>query len=315
MSRATLIWSGGPEKPYRTYTFPKNIVLTAIWGSGILAVLSIILILAVGFQIASLSEKSTTISEQSETIRNLEAQNTELGQDYDQINSELEEVRELESKVRVFLGLETEESSEGLSNQGGEAPSDALPPDQSDAEIIQGQLDGLDMPEASPIMSSADSLAEVLFYLEDKQAQMLHVPTILPVKGEGLWLSCYFGWRKNPITGIGKEFHNGLDIAGQWRSEIIAPADGTVVRSGKDRYLGNYVKLRHSSGIKTSYGHLESSAVKVGQKVKRGDLIGYMGNTGRTTGTHLHYAVVKDDRFVDPIQYIWDGPNNPLARK
>jgi murein DD-endopeptidase MepM/ murein hydrolase activator NlpD len=103
-----------------------------------------------------------------------------------------------------------------------------------------------------------------------------------------------------------------VDIAGPWKDPIVAPADGRVIRTGKDRLLGNYVKLEHSAEIKTLYGHLATVSVASGDRVKRGDRIGTMGNTGRSTGTHLHYSVSVAGKYVDPLDYIWDRPFHRL---
>ena len=100
--------------------------------------------------------------------------------------------------------------------------------------------------------------------------------------------------------------HNGLDIAGKYNDEIIAPADGTVTEVTKERFLGKVLRLDHGHGVETVFGHLNRFAAKKGQKVKRGQVIAYMGNTGRSTGTHLHYSVLKEERYIDPRQFIWD---------
>ena len=156
------------------------------------------------------------------------------------------------------------------------------------------------------------SLQEVLDHLQDKQEASRRYPMILPVTSEKAWLSCSFGGRNSPFSPANKEFHNGVDIAGPWKDPILAPADGRVIRVGKDRLLGNYVKIEHSSRIKTLYGHMASTAVESGARVKRGAVIGYMGNSGRSTGTHLHYSVSVDGKYVDPLDYILDRPFNRL---
>ena len=95
----------------------------------------------------------------------------------------------------------------------------------------------------------------------------------------------------------------------------LTTADGVVKKTGNDRYLGKYVRLKHGSGIETIYGHLATIKVKRGQKVTRGDTVGLMGNSGRSTGTHLHYSILKDGYYVDPLNFIWDRIGNTLAVK
>ena len=106
-----------------------------------------------------------------------------------------------------------------------------------------------------------------------------------------------------------------MDISAEWRTPIIATADGKVVKAGKDRFLGKYVRIRHSRQFSTLYAHLNKAAVKKGARVKRGEMIGYMGNSGRSTGTHVHYSVIKDDAYVNPIDYIWDRFGNSLVKE
>lgn len=308
MPKATLIWFRGPEKPFRSYPLSKGIIYGLTGAFVFMALLSVTLLTVSYYQ----SQKITTLEEKETRLERVQQQKDELERAHNEATQELERVRTMETQVRRFLGLETEQGPEELSNQGG-TPSTTPATEPIPEAALDKELTPADTRKATS--SVEDRLAEVLDYLQDKQQSMRGVPTLLPVEGEDLWISCEFGWRTNPITGVGKEFHNGLDIAGHWKSPIIAPADGVVIRSGKDKYLGDYVKLRHPSGIATSYGHLAKRAVKRGQKVQRGDVIGYMGNTGRTTGTHLHYAIIKDDRFVDPAQFIWDGPNNTLVSR
>jgi murein DD-endopeptidase MepM/ murein hydrolase activator NlpD len=315
LSKATLIWFRGPEKPFRTYPLSKQVIYAVVGSFAFLALLSITLMAVTSYQsdkIADLRKIEAELDSSTKQLEDLQAQKVILEQDQQAAQEELDRVRNMETQVRRFLGLETDEVPEELSNQGG-TPSTTPGVDPLPDSLIERELPPLETRKSQATVE--DGLAEVLDFLQGKQKNMRGIPTLIPVEGNDLWISCDFGWRTNPITGVGKEFHNGLDIAGHWKSPIIAPADAVVIRSGKDKYLGEYVKLRHPSGILTSYGHMSKRAVKNGEKVERGDVIGYMGNTGRTTGTHVHYAVVKDDRYVDPSQYIWDGPNNTLVSR
>lgn len=317
MPKATLIWFSGPDKPFRSIDFPKRLLYAVAGTFVFFGLATLVLSIMLGHYVMELGEQrektatlSATVESQGAALEQVNAENESLGKD-------LEQIRVLESRVRELLGMEGNPARSELSNQGGAGPQLGAPDDEVEMEPVpktqlEEVLNGLDKPSNldGPLK---DRMSEVVNYLEERSAQMQGIPTILPVRGDNLWISCDFGWRTNPFTGQSKEYHNGLDIAGPWKSPIIAPADGVVVKSGKHKYLGNYVKLRHPSGILTSFGHLASCAVKKGAKVKRGDVIGYMGNTGRTTGTHLHYAVIKDKRFVDPLKYIWDGLSTPLA--
>ena len=128
-------------------------------------------------------------------------------------------------------------------------------------------------------------------------------PSIWPVKGH---ITSKFGPRISPFTGK-KAFHSGLDIGSPRGREIRSPASGKVVLAAYDTRLGNFIRINHGFGIETTYGHLAKMLVKYGKKVKRGDVIGLVGSTGKfSTGPHLHYQVAIHDKVVNPVQYILD---------
>lgn len=156
-------------------------------------------------------------------------------------------------------------------------------------------------------------MEQLVDYLEKKDTKKIKTHAIYPpVKGDHFWISCGFGWRINPFTQQ-REFHGAIDIAGEWKTPIVAPADGVVIKVGKNSILGNYVRIRHTPHIVTLYGHLYKAIVKKGDRVKRWDVIGYMGNTGRSTGTHVHYKVEVDGKPVNPKYYIYDRRLKSLA--
>jgi len=150
--------------------------------------------------------------------------------------------------------------------------------------------------------TETQSLTELLSHLEDQSARLGATPSIAPTHG---WVTSGFGYRTSPFTSS-REFHRGLDIAGRMRTPVQAPADGDVVVAGHARALGNTVTISHGYGIETIYGHLAEVLVKPGAKVKRGQQIGLIGNTGRSTGPHLHYQVEVNGKPVNPQNYILD---------
>ena len=147
-----------------------------------------------------------------------------------------------------------------------------------------------------------------LFALARNKSEMLaHIPAIFPLKETELkYISSYFGYRPDPIYKIEK-FHSGIDFSAPMGTEAYATGDGVVfdVENGHWGY-GNMVTIDHGFGYKTRYAHLQKSAVRKGQKVKRGQLIGYIGNTGKTTGVHLHYEVLKNDTQINPINFFFN---------
>lgn len=136
--------------------------------------------------------------------------------------------------------------------------------------------------------------------LEGQQERLSATPTIAPVKGI---LTCGFGYRRDPFTGR-SAFHPAIDISAPAGYPISAPADGIVLLSGANGALGKAVALSHGFGLTTRYGHLSQIHVRSGDRVKRGEVIGKVGNSGRATGFHLHYEVHVDGQAVDPMSYI-----------
>ena len=150
--------------------------------------------------------------------------------------------------------------------------------------------------------AEAESLHALVVHLENQQARLAATPSVVPTRG---WVTSGFGHRSSPFTGH-REIHRGIDIAGRMDTPVIAPADG-VVRYAKDRRaLGNAMSISHGYGIETIYGHLSEFRVKPGEKIRRGQVIALMGNTGRSTGPHLHYQVEVNGKPVNPQNYILD---------
>jgi len=126
-------------------------------------------------------------------------------------------------------------------------------------------------------------------------------PAGRPVKGG--WISSYFGWRANPFSG-GREHHDGMDFAGKEGSDVLAVASGVVTWASKRYGYGNLVEVNHGNGYSTRYGHNNEIVVKVGQTVKKGEVLSKMGSTGRSTGPHVHFEVLYHGRTVNPDKYI-----------
>jgi len=148
-------------------------------------------------------------------------------------------------------------------------------------------------------------LGRVADKLQERVRWFSSTPSVAPVKGI---LTSGFGSRRDPITGH-RSFHPALDIAAPPGREVHAPADGIVTRAGRIGGLGNAVYISHGFGVNTRFGHMSKLAVKPGDHVHRGDLIGYVGSTGRSTGYHLHYEVHVDGKPINPLGYIMDRPN------
>jgi murein DD-endopeptidase MepM/ murein hydrolase activator NlpD len=176
---------------------------------------------------------------------------------------------------------------EGYSGQGGpltpislSTSGGSLTPEEARANAILGGLDRMNM----------------------YRIAAFKLPFAMPVKDRFRWTSG-FGYRRDPKNG-GSRMHNGTDMAGAYGTPIFATADGVVKEAGWDSGFGRKVTIRHDFGVETVYAHLSGIDVSVGQRVSRGDRIGDMGNSGRSTGTHLHYEVHLNGTPVNPMTFI-----------
>jgi murein DD-endopeptidase MepM/ murein hydrolase activator NlpD len=147
------------------------------------------------------------------------------------------------------------------------------------------------------------SLNEIEAELQRRSAIVSSTPTVAPVRG---LLNSGFGSRVDPFTGEGA-FHPGLDISTRRHEPVLATAEGVVIKSGWSGDYGKAVEIAHATGYNTIYGHLDVILVTDGQHVRRGERLGLVGSTGRATGPHLHYEVRKNDRVVNPLDYILDA--------
>ena len=143
-------------------------------------------------------------------------------------------------------------------------------------------------------------LASVRTDVDRRQALLSATPSMWPIAG---WISSGFGHRRDPFTGV-NDFHPGLDISADHGTPIRAPADGTVHAAAFNGNYGNMVALDHDFGLVTRYGHLSRFAVAPGQQVRRGDVIGYVGSTGRSTSPHLHYEVLVNGQLTNPLRLL-----------
>ena len=147
-----------------------------------------------------------------------------------------------------------------------------------------------------------DRLDAVRSDVEKRRSLADATPSIWPVAG---WLTSSFGSRRDPFTG-GQDFHPGLDISASYGDAVQAPAAGIVTSATSSGNYGNLVVIDHGYGIVTKYGHLSRFKVMTGQQVNRGDIVGYVGSTGRSTSPHLHYEVWVNDKLTNPMRLL--GP-------
>ena len=151
------------------------------------------------------------------------------------------------------------------------------------------------------------SFDEIIDLTKDKLSMLASIPAIQPVSNKDLKrMASGYGYRIHPIYKT-RKMHAGMDFSAKTGTEIYATGNGTIkkVRRSKKGY-GNYVEINHGYGYKTLYAHMSKFIVKQGQKVKRGELIGYVGNTGTSVAPHLHYEVIKNGKKIDPVNFYYN---------
>jgi murein DD-endopeptidase MepM/ murein hydrolase activator NlpD len=170
-------------------------------------------------------------------------------------------------------------------------------------DTISPSLDPRSLDQATTALSDLESRSKHLeTFFADQRVLLASTPSIWPVRG---YLSANFGNRIDPFTGQ-RDFHMGIDVSTPSGTKIVAPADGVIVSCGTKGGYGNTTIIDHGFGLVTRYGHMDHFNVRPGQRVHRGDVIGFVGNTGRSTAPHLHYEVWVRDQAQNPISFILD---------
>jgi murein DD-endopeptidase MepM/ murein hydrolase activator NlpD len=220
--------------------------------------------------------------------RELQTANEQFSKSVESLRTQLHTVEDRTRKLAIIAGITTlDESSQG--GTGGLRNDDNNNPYRDDVDKMTFR---------------SHRLQNDLNVVEQKfvaQSQLLSsTPSIAPVRGI---LTDGFGGRSDPFTGEPGQ-HNAVDISSAVGQAVRAPADGIVVKAEWANGYGNVIYISHGYGYSTRYGHLSSYAVRPGSRVKRGDVIGYVGSTGRSTGPHLHYEVRINNQPVNPLAYI-----------
>jgi murein DD-endopeptidase MepM/ murein hydrolase activator NlpD len=301
--RITVMWMPSVSSRSRTFSLPP-VLLYVFVGT---LVLSWVLLAAGGYFGKNLYDDYVSLRQENAYL-------LEKERELDALRQTMERIRKDENTIRSFLGMEKSgEETSGL-GQGGEPSPDLSTIAPNDA-MASGSVPFPARPMENSVLQRAKSLErdlkELVETMRSQRDNWDSTPSIMPVSTTDYWFSSGFGWRRSPFTGL-KEFHNGLDISSGKGTPIIAPADGTVIKRGYDKYLGKFLKIDHGRKIVTTFGHLSSYNVSPGQKVERGDIVASMGNTGLSTGHHLHYMIKVKSRCVNPLHYILNAKANRL---
>jgi murein DD-endopeptidase MepM/ murein hydrolase activator NlpD len=175
----------------------------------------------------------------------------------------------------------------------------------NNSELIENTTKRVDILTKELVIQSK-SLDDIVLLAKQKEKLLAAIPAIQPVKNEDLkHMASGYGYRSDPFTKI-KKFHYGMDFTSKTGTPIYATGDGVVYKADASLSgYGNHIEINHGYGYKTLYAHLSKYNCKPGQRVKRGDLIGYVGSTGRSQAPHLHYEVLKDGVHVNPLNFYY----------
>ena len=188
----------------------------------------------------------------------------------------------------------------------------AKPPPAGGPEGQEAQGGSVQVPELTAVLDTleeqindrAQQLGALEMVMASRELGQRIMPGGLPLIGG--WISSHFGHRSDPFTGRGA-FHAGVDFAGPTGSRVIAVGPGVVTYSGWKQGYGNVVEITHPTGYVTRYGHNSRNLVPVGRSVQKNDAIAVIGSTGRSTGTHVHFEVLRDGNVLNPMKYL-DAP-------
>jgi murein DD-endopeptidase MepM/ murein hydrolase activator NlpD len=248
------------------------------------------------------ADNEVKVSSQMEEISRQRMQIQDFAEEIADLKAKLVELNNFEQKIRIIANIEKTDEHDGLFGVGGSIPEDLdtnIPLDHKHTSLLR------DMHEQVGQLQMASANQNIGFrtlfrYLKDQQNLLASTPAVRPCQG---WTTSRFGYRISPFTGR-REFHKGYDIANRHGTPIIATADGVISFTGPKGLLGNVVVVDHGHGMVTRFGHLDQILVKRGDAVKRGDTVALMGNTGRSTGPHVHYEIHLNGIPVNPEKYI-----------
>jgi murein DD-endopeptidase MepM/ murein hydrolase activator NlpD len=224
----------------------------------------------------------------------------------DNLNALAQDMQERDDNIyRVIFEAEPIPSSVRKAGYGGVDRYDRLKGYQK-SEVVINTTQKLDQ-LASQLYVQSKSFDEVFEMAKNKSEMLASIPAIQPIKNYDLRrISSYYGIRMDPFYKVNK-FHSGIDFSALSGTEVFVTGNGKVVRLERSRWgYGNTITIDHGFGYQTKYAHLNEFKVRKGEKVTRGQLIGTVGNSGKSTAPHLHYEVIKNNRPVNPIHFFFN---------
>jgi murein DD-endopeptidase MepM/ murein hydrolase activator NlpD len=295
----TLIVVPDRESAVKRYRVQRSLILQLV--GGVAALVLIALVATVHYFIVARDAAENRVLREENVA--LKSQLKSIRERVDHIGSTLDRVERFDQRLRAVTLLSDPQRNLAM----GPTEQVAMPAGASDNQFIRsapmespksmsGRLDKLSV-EAT---RQEQSLQELTAYFQDQKSLLASTPSVWPARG---WVTSDFGQRLDPYTAD-RVMHAGLDIAAPHGKDVLAPSDGTIVFAGLEGGYGNVLVIDHGYGIKTRYGHLAKIMVKAGDRIRRGQNVATVGNTGRSTGPHLHYEVRVNGVPQNPRKFI-----------
>ncbi|RCS26332.1 M23 family peptidase [Polaribacter sp. WD7] len=285
---------------YRKITVKKS----AYYKKTIFGILGVFLIAFIGFIVFSQFIMSPTERAQKRELENLKLHYELLSKRMQESNEILAQLQERDNNIyRTYFEANPIPDEQRKAGFGGVNRYKYL--DGFDnSTMVKKLTKDIDVLSKQLVVQSK-SLDEIVELAKEKEKMLASIPAILPVKLEDMTrMASGYKWRMHPILKI-RKFHKGMDFTAPIGTPIYASGNGTVIRAQRSPTFGKVVYIDHGYGYKTIYAHMSKIKAKRGEKVKRGDLIGYVGNTGRSVSSHLHYEVHKNNRALNPINFYY----------
>ncbi|WP_171683171.1 M23 family metallopeptidase [Paenibacillus planticolens] len=261
---------------------------------------------------------NAALTSKDKAIEQLQNEVIQLSQQAEQMKTQVEEMKKLENDLKSIAGIDTNTTGKAVASAS--ADTQDKPSEEPSSPAAVSGIGGSPNPASqeaimklgeetlasftalnSEVKELQTSLIETKQKVADKQHLLAITPTLFPTNTKVV--TSTFGYRTDPFTHR-PSFHSGIDFGARENDAVYATADGKVVSTGKDIYHGNNIVIEHSKGLRTWYMHLNKILVNNGDNVVKGSTIGLVGSTGRSTGPHLHYEVLKNGESIDPKPYL-----------
>jgi len=295
----TFMFLPGPNARVRTLSISKSVLKSVFFSAVAVLIFSLYLV----YEYNDVKDKVWELQAVREELMQQKAQVQSFALNLLDYKRQMFLLRDLDTKLRRVVSLGPRDKAQQVLGIGG--PDElglqnlATLGEKKQEEALKEMHQELTQLKGAASRQEA-SLQMLIEYFEDKRSLYASTPSVWPVRG---WVTSPYGNRTSPFSGILK-FHEGIDIAAQTGTPVMAPADGVVIKAGFSTGYGNLVEISHGYGIKTVFAHNSRLNVKAGQRVKRGEVVSYVGDSGSSTGPHLHYEVRLNGLPVNPVKYM-----------